>query len=62
MAENIVIRTNVERGEAAFMDEPRFQTNHRGAILNSQFTHVGIGIVRAPNGELYITQEFARFQ
>jgi len=62
MAENIVIRTNVERGEAAFMDEPRFQANHRGAILNSRFTHVGIGIVRAPNGELYITQEFAQLQ
>ena len=62
MAENIVIRTNVERGETAFMDEPRFQANHRGAILNSRFTHVGIGIVRAPDGELYITQEFAQFQ
>jgi uncharacterized protein YkwD len=62
MAENIVIRTTVERGEAAFMDEPRFQPNHRSAILNPQFTHVGIGVIRAPNGELYITQEFARLQ
>ncbi|MGH9433855.1 MAG: CAP domain-containing protein [Terriglobia bacterium] len=62
MAENIVIRSTVERGEAAFIDEPRFQPNHRGAILNPQFTHIGIGIVRAPNGELYITQEFARFR
>ncbi|MGH9430740.1 MAG: CAP domain-containing protein [Terriglobia bacterium] len=61
MSENIVIRTTVERGEAAFMDEPRFDPNHRGAILNGQLTHVGIGVIAAPNGELYITQEFARY-
>jgi Cysteine-rich secretory protein family len=61
MSENIVIRTTIERGENAFMDEPRFQPNHRGAILNATYTHVGIGIVKAPNGELYITQEFARY-
>lgn len=62
MAENIVVRSTVERGEAAFMDEPRFQADHRGAILNPQFTHIGIGIVKAPDGELYITQEFARLR
>lgn len=62
MAENIVMRSTVERGEAAFMDEPRFQPDHRGAILNPRFTHIGIGIVRAPDGELYITQEFARLR
>jgi len=62
MAENIVIRSRVERGEAALMDEPRFQPDHRGTILNPQFTHIGIGIVKAPDGELYMTQEFARLQ
>jgi uncharacterized protein YkwD len=40
--------------EAAFM-----RNVHRHNILNPQFSHVGIGIVRLPNGSLYVTQVFA---
>jgi uncharacterized protein YkwD len=58
VGENIAIYSNVARAEAAFMNEPRFDKNHRANILNPDFTDVGIGIVRGPDGRLYITQDF----
>jgi uncharacterized protein YkwD len=57
--ENIAIYTTVPGAEAAFMNEPRFQRNHRANILNANYTDVGIGIVKGPDGRLYITQDFA---
>jgi uncharacterized protein YkwD len=59
LGENIALNGTVPGAEAAFMNEPRFQSNHRGNILNANFTEVGIGIVQGPNGSLYITQDFA---
>ena len=59
LAENIAINGTVADAEASFMDEPRFRENHRGNILNPIYTNVGIGVVQAPNGDLYITQDFA---
>jgi len=56
--ENIAIYDTVERAEFAFMNEPRFQDNHRGNILNASYTDVGIGVVQGPDGSLYITQDF----
>ena len=56
--ENIAIYTTVPGAEAAFMNEPRFQRNHRANILNANYTEVGIGIVKGPDGSLYITQDF----
>jgi uncharacterized protein YkwD/photosystem II stability/assembly factor-like uncharacterized protein len=58
LAENIAINRTVTDAENDLMDEPRFQKNHRGNILNPEYTEVGIGIVQAPNGDLYITQDF----
>jgi uncharacterized protein YkwD len=58
LAENIAINRTVTDAENDLMDEPRFQQNHRGNILNPAYTDVGIGIVQAPNGNLYITQDF----
>jgi uncharacterized protein YkwD len=58
VGENIAIYGNVASAEAAFMNEPRFTRNHRANILSTSFTEVGIGIVQAPNGSLYITQDF----
>jgi len=58
VGENIAIYGSVARAEAAFMDEPRFTQNHRANILSPDFTEVGIGIVQAPDGSLYITQDF----
>jgi len=57
--ENIAIYGTVRGAQAAFMNEPRFQHNHRANILNANYTDVGIGIVKASDGSLYITQEFA---
>jgi uncharacterized protein YkwD len=56
--ENIAIDGTVLGAEAAFMNEPRFQRNHRSNILNANYTDVGIGIVRGPDGSLYVTQDF----
>jgi uncharacterized protein YkwD len=58
LAENIAMNQTVARAEEDLMDEPRFQQNHRGNILDPAYTDVGIGIVQAPNGDLYITQDF----
>jgi len=58
VGENIAIYTTVPGAEGAFMNEPRFQHNHRGNILNANYTDVGIGIVQGSNGSLYITQDF----
>lgn len=42
----------------SFMDEPAGgEANHRGNILNSRFTHVGVGIV-VQDGFAYTTQDF----
>jgi hypothetical protein len=56
--ENIAIYDTTSGAEAAFMDEPRFQHNHRANILNPSYTEVGIGIVKGPGGSLYITQDY----
>jgi uncharacterized protein YkwD len=58
VGENIAIYPTASSAEAAFMNEPRFSKNHRGNILNPNFSEVGIGIVQAPDGRLYITQDF----
>ena len=58
--ENIAIHETVEGAQAAFMSEPRFKKNHRSNILNTMYTEVGIGIAQAPNGSLYITQDFIK--
>jgi uncharacterized protein YkwD len=44
--------------QAAFMNQPRRLTNHRGNILNPIWTHVGIGVAYAPEGQLIVTQNF----
>jgi uncharacterized protein YkwD len=58
VGENIAIYTTVPGAEAAFMHEPRFAKNHRANILNPGFPDIGIGIVQAPDGRIYITQDF----
>ena len=60
MGENIARDSSVAQAESAFMNEPRFQPNHRGNILNPKFNYVGIGIMRGADGSLYVTQDFAQ--
>jgi len=60
--ENIARAESAFQAEALFMNEPKFQPNHRGNILDTNYNRVGIGIARGPDGSLYITQEFAEVQ
>ena len=53
-AENLVIRDAIAAGQAALMESP----GHRENILTADFTHIGIGIVENPKGQLVITQNF----
>jgi uncharacterized protein YkwD len=48
----------IQEVHRAFMDQPRRLTNHRGNILNPVWTHVGIGVAYAPEGQLIVTQNF----
>lgn len=59
MGENIARDSSVVRAESSFMNEPHFQPNHRGNILNPKFNYVGIGIMRGADGSIYVTQDFA---
>jgi len=56
--ENIAYSHDTTEAEAAFMNEPRFEHNHRANILNPKYTDVGVGIVQGPNGMVYVTQDF----
>jgi len=58
--ENIAACQTVTQAETEFMDEPRFERNHRWNILNSGYNRVGIGIATAPDGTIYITEDFAQ--
>ena len=60
--ENIAYCRGIGEAESLFMNEPKFEHNHRWNILNAKYTHVGVGIVRAADGSLYITQEFAQLR
>jgi uncharacterized protein YkwD len=60
MGENIAKSSDVAQAEASFMNEPKFVPNHRKNILNVDFTHVGIGIAKSPDGMIYLTQDFAQ--
>jgi uncharacterized protein YkwD len=60
MGENIAMVTDVVQAETSFMNEPKFVPNHRKNILNVDFTHVGIGIAKGPDGMIYVTQDFAQ--
>lgn len=57
--ENIAKASTLSQAEGLFMNEPKFQPNHRGNILDTNYNRVGIGIAVGPDGSLYITQEFA---
>lgn len=60
--ENIARAESPFQAEALFMNEPKFQPNHRRNILDTNYNRIGIGIARGPDGSLYITQEFAEIQ
>lgn len=52
--ENLAVNDSVAAAETAFMNSP----SHRDNILSPKFTEVGIGVKYAPNGKVYVVQEF----
>ncbi len=52
--ENLAKNTSVASAEQAFMNS----SGHRANILNSSYTEIGIGVVRSPDGSVYVVQEF----
>jgi uncharacterized protein YkwD len=62
MGENLAMDQSIASAEAAFMNEAKFQNNHRGNIVSKTFTSVGIGIAVGPDGTIYITEEFVQAQ
>ncbi|MCX7780999.1 MAG: CAP domain-containing protein [Negativicutes bacterium] len=52
--ENLAINSSVTDAEKAFMNSP----GHRANILSANYTEVGVGVVRAANGQVYVVQEF----
>jgi uncharacterized protein YkwD len=62
MGENLAMEQSIAKAEAAFMNEAKFQENHRGNIVSKTFTQVGIGIAVGQDGMIYITEEFVQVQ
>ncbi len=56
VGENIAHHATVEKAEAAFLSS----SGHRGNILGSQWTKVGVGVCMDQNGFVYVTQLFVR--
>lgn len=54
--ENVARDRSITSAHLFLLDSPGHQAN----ILSEDFTHLGIGIVTAENGSLYVTQDFAR--
>jgi uncharacterized protein YkwD len=52
--ENLAINSSVANAQKALMNS----AGHRANILNSNFTHVGIGVKRDKNGSFYVVQKF----
>ncbi|HWR40075.1 MAG TPA: CAP domain-containing protein [Patescibacteria group bacterium] len=55
--ENIGDNRSVEKLESAWMESP----GHRANILNSGYTHVGVGLAAKADGSLYGVQLFASY-
>lgn len=55
-AENVAKDTSVVTAEQALMSSP----GHRKNLLDSLYTHIGIGVIQGDSGYIYITQNFIR--
>jgi uncharacterized protein YkwD len=51
-------RGGIEEVHKAFMNQPKRRNNHRANVLNPVWTHVGIGVAYAPEGQLVVAQNF----
>lgn len=55
--ENIAYNSNIVDMEEAWMKSP----GHRANILNTKYTHVGVGLAQGDNGTIYGVQLFASY-
>lgn len=56
LQENVARAPSVSDAHRGFLESP----GHRASVMNEQATHLGIGIRRASNGELLVTQLFVK--
>jgi len=56
VAQNIAISHSPENAQRELMSSP----GHRKTLIKPEWTHVGFGISQAPDGFLYITQDFVQ--
>ena len=54
VGENVAFADSVDEIHSLLMESPP----HRANILNADFRQVGVGAVRSPAGELYLTEDF----
>jgi len=54
LGENLALATSVVEAEDMLLKS----AEHRANIMNADYTHIGIGIVRDGEGHLYVTQNF----
>jgi uncharacterized protein YkwD len=60
LAENIAYNQGFDDPEAFAVERWMISAKHRDNILNGEFTHAGLGVVRAPDGTVYFTQVFMK--
>lgn len=58
LAENIALNQGYDDPVGLAVDQWMHSAGHRANILRGIFTHTGIGIARAADGRIYITQVF----
>ena len=58
LAENIALNQGYDDPVSLAVDQWMHSPGHRANILRGIFTHSGIGIARAADGRVYITQVF----
>jgi uncharacterized protein YkwD len=58
LGENVGTGDNAPQIHDAFMNSPA----HRANILDSDFTHVGIGVVRGGDGRIWVTEVFMKLR
>jgi hypothetical protein len=54
-AENVALDSDVAHAHRGLMNSP----GHRANILNPELTAIGIGIVKSPDGAMYLVEDFA---
>jgi uncharacterized protein YkwD len=60
IAENIAYNQGYKDPTAFAVERWMVSEKHRENVLNDEYTHAGVGVVRAPDGTYYFTQVFMR--